>query len=47
MKKEYIYRVIGLAAFVVGGLVAQAKTTDVIETLEQRFGKDDEPQDDE
>ena len=37
--KKYAYPVIGVIAFVVGGLIARDKTLDGLETLEKIFNR--------
>ena len=37
--RKYLYPAIGIAAFVIGGLLARSKTLDGLETLEKTFGK--------
>lgn len=37
--KKYIMPVVGVAAFIVGGLVAREKALDIAETLETVFSK--------
>ena len=39
MNKSYLYTVIGVAAFIVGGIVTREKALDMAETVEKFFEK--------